>query len=221
VAGVCILNTQLDQNCDIFTDTSFRTGSICSRCKDFYYLESKVQDGKYVTQCIQYYPNGDTPSVTTKPIKNCAQFNSDDLERLYCIQCETNYALLILLGDEVGGKEGYNRRCINATTVMNSMNCKTLELGPQLNGQLVCQQCKDFTVNDQYFLINKTQQKDDSGNIDFLNTCVNWNLDPNCDTYDIDTTLDRISLSVTYSFNYLPKFSSFKCTVCKPTHYLQ
>lgn len=55
---------------------------------------------------------------------------------------------MILKNDEVGGIEGFNRRCINVSTVMTSMNCKTLELGPQSNGQLVCKECNDFTLTD-------------------------------------------------------------------------
>lgn len=53
------------------------------------------------------------------------------MDRLYCIQCDSNYALLILKGDEVGGIEGYNRKCIKAEAVMNEMNCKNLELSAQ------------------------------------------------------------------------------------------
>ena len=69
--------------------------------------------------------------------------------------------------------------------------------------------------------MNKTQKQDVNEINDNLNSCVSWNPDPFCDAYHVDTTLDRVYLGLTYNYNYLPKFSSFLCTQCKNTHYLQ
>lgn len=114
VAGVCQAESTLDANCAEFADSSFVTGSSCIECNDYYYLEARIEDGSYVTECIDYY-NGDDPSTTTLPIKNCVKFNSDDLDRLYCTECEPTFALIILEGDDQDDEAGYNRKCIDVS----------------------------------------------------------------------------------------------------------
>lgn len=34
---------------------------------------------------------------------------------MFCVECVDNYALMILNGDEVNGKAGYNRICLNVS----------------------------------------------------------------------------------------------------------
>ena len=121
---MCKTNATLDNNCDQFADMSFRTGALCKRCKDGYYLVTEIIDSITTTTCQLY---NDTK------IENCAQFDSTDLSRLYCVQCKDNYALMILNGDEVNSLEGYNRLCLNVTGKVQS-NCAEFSTTAQSNG---------------------------------------------------------------------------------------
>ena len=55
----------MEQNCEIFADSSFKTGAICNKCKDTYYLVTETINNKFVTSCVLY-------DEANLPIKNCA-----------------------------------------------------------------------------------------------------------------------------------------------------
>ncbi len=198
VAGICKAGGILDviPNCVEFADSDFKTGAECTKCDNGYYLKSIEVLSDVVTTCIEY--EGD--------IVNCFQFDSTDLERLYCTECNTNngFILIILDGDTQGEEEGFNRTCVQIGENYDS-NCTEYD-DKQSNGMLHCNTCNDSSFK---------KAKDS-----LFSFCLTVSEVEFCAEYDIDKTLGTEIDNFTYDYNYIPSSSTLKCNECDEDYYL-
>lgn len=194
VKGVCTILVNaygVIDNCVAYSDATFATGAVCTKCDPGYYVNSSVVAGETVTTCDLYI--GSFP--------NCIQFHSTDLSHIYCTECATGYALLVLEGDVVGGVAGNSRVCIDVTGYSDS-GCGTWNLTKQITGQLECLACNTYLK-----LVYPN-----SSNSDLRSTCPQIPLLTNCAIYDMDTAQFN-------SKSYNPADSTLKCTKCDAAFY--
>lgn len=199
VAGICLRYDPLNYNlrpvvdCEIFDEDAFATHIKCDKCKDGTMMQTSEVDNKITYTCV---------SPGENEVSFCSQYNSENENHIYCIECIHTYSLMILDGDLVdlgnGLEPGYNRICLNIISITD-INCSSYNKTDLESGKLICETCKP-----DYILKEKS---------DYKNACTQIPTVPNCQSYNLVTTL--------FDNHYDPNLSNFACNSCLPGNYLK
>ena len=205
VAGICLLLVPGDYNqrpvidCEEFDEAAFVTHIKCNKCKDGTIMETSTVDNKITYTCVAPGDN---------LVLNCAQYNSDNENHIFCVECVHNFSLMILKNDSVdlgaGLEPGYNRFCLDITAVAD-VNCTSYDKSKLKLGKMECENCKP-----QFILSDKVEN---------LNTCIQQFNTPitDCASYDLDTSL----VNKLTDIHYNPNLSTFSCDSCVSGNYLK